>query len=184
MPNFSLYFALFIGTFLEGEATLIAAGFAAHRHILEPVLVCLVAVFGVQGTDWFHFMISRRLGKGVVEKKPWLKSRLEKVNRYIQKNPHLVLFSYRFMYGTRTVLPIAIGISDISIKKFAFFSFISALCWSIIYTALGYFTGHAMTIIFGEIKEYEWPIIFTIIIIGIIVLVYLKLRQRYHKDQK
>ena len=29
------YYALFVGTFLEGETVLIAAGFAAHRGILD-----------------------------------------------------------------------------------------------------------------------------------------------------
>ena len=51
MHELALYFALLTGTFIEGEGTLIAAGFAAHRNILNPFLVCLTAFVGVQDTD-------------------------------------------------------------------------------------------------------------------------------------
>lgn len=122
MHELALYFAILTGTFIEGEATLIAAGFAAHREILNPFLVCLTAFVGAQGTDWFHFLLGRHLGARIIDKKPWLKLKLEKMNQYINKHPNSILFFFRFMYGTRTVLPIAIGISDIPIRKFAIYS--------------------------------------------------------------
>ncbi len=175
-----LYFALFLGTFLEGEATLIAAGFASHRKLLDPYLVAFAALLGVQATDWFHFLLGRYAGTRILEKRPWLKLKLTKVNNYLTKNPRKVLFIYRFMYGTRTVLPLAIGMSSIPIGKFAFFSFLGAVCWSIIYTLLGYFAGHTMTLLLGEIKRYEWPVIISILILGMIFLVYKRVKFKYH----
>lgn len=175
-----LYFALFLGTFLEGEATLIAAGFASHRKLLDPYLVGFAALLGVQATDWFHFLLGRYAGSRFVEKRPWLKLKLANVNNYILQYPRMILFTYRFMYGTRTVLPLAIGMSGIPIRKFAFFSLLGAVCWSIIYTLLGYFAGHTMTLLFGEIKRYEWPVIISILMVGVIFLVYKKMRFKYH----
>jgi membrane protein DedA with SNARE-associated domain len=179
-----LYFALFLGTFLEGEATLIAAGFASHRKLLNPYWVCFAALLGVQATDWFHFLLGRYAGSGIIERKPWLKLKLAKVNNYILRNPRMILFTYRFMYGTRTVLHLAIGMSGIPIKKFAVFSLLGAACWSIIYTLLGYFAGHTMTLIFGEIKHYEWPAILSILMLGLIFLIYKKVNFKYRYFKK
>lgn len=180
MHQIYLYFALFLGTFLEGEATLIAAGFASHRKLLDPYIVAFVALMGVQATDWFHFLLGRYAGNRFLEKRPWLKLKLSKMNNYILRNPRMILFGYRFMYGTRTVLPPAIGMSGIPIRKFALFSLLGATCWSVIYTLLGYFAGHTMTLLFGEIKRYEWPVIISILILGVIFLVYKRVKFKYH----
>ncbi len=40
------YLAVFVGTFLEGEAILITAGFFASRGYLDPMIVCVVAFAG------------------------------------------------------------------------------------------------------------------------------------------
>ena len=56
------YFAVFVGTFLEGEAILVAAGFFASRGYLDVVAVYVVAFAGAFLGHVFWFWLGRAHG--------------------------------------------------------------------------------------------------------------------------
>jgi membrane protein DedA with SNARE-associated domain len=56
------YFALFLGTFFEGETILVLAGFLAFRGYMDINLVVLVAFFGSYAGDQLWYFMGRRTG--------------------------------------------------------------------------------------------------------------------------
>ena len=56
------YLAVFIGTLLEGETILVAAGFAAYRGLLDLPSVVLVAIVGGTLGDQTAFQLGRWKG--------------------------------------------------------------------------------------------------------------------------
>lgn len=59
---------------------------------------------------------------------------------------HLILFTlgFRFIYGMRTVAPIAISASHIRSRTFVFLNAISAAVWGTVMVWAGYFFGKAI----------------------------------------
>ena len=59
---------------------------------------------------------------------------------------HLILFtlSFRFIYGMRTVTPIAISASHLRTRTFVFLNMVSAMVWGPLMASLGYLFGTAL----------------------------------------
>jgi len=178
-----VYWGVLVGTFLEGEVTILSAAVAAHMGHLKLPWIIGIAIIGVQLTDWLRFLAGRYLGKTFVESRPKLGQKLKKVNHWISQHPIKILLVYRFIYGFRTVFPIAIGLSNISIYRFATFSLISAIVWACLYGALGYFFGNILVSEFEYLKSHSWEIFLGLALLaGLIGLIRLIiLRRRLHR---
>jgi len=97
------------------------------------------------------------------------KHRIDKVNHWLQKYPVLVIITYRFLYGFRTVTPVIIGTSDIRTLTFLIFSFFSTFLWCLIYSSLGYLFGEIIKTQLAHIEHIELYIIGFLFMIGIAI---------------
>jgi membrane protein DedA with SNARE-associated domain len=73
------------------------------------------------------------------------------------------------MYGLRTVIPFAIGMSQIKTGNFIILNVVGALVWAIVVGTLGYMFGAALEVIITDIEHYELEVITGICIIGILM---------------
>lgn len=64
------YYALFIGTFLEGETILVLAGFLAHQGYLGFWWVVLLAFLGSLSGDTLVFHLGRWKGRAFLSRRP------------------------------------------------------------------------------------------------------------------
>ncbi len=161
------YLALFIGCILEGETSLLAASFAAHRGMLEIIPVFIIAYTATQIADWSWFIAGRKHGKRILEKRPRWKRKLRHVYRLIYKYPILILLSYRFLYGMRSIIPLTVGMSTIPYRKFMVFSLIGTLIWALIMCSAGYFFGAILEANIKRFEDFEIEILIIIILVGI-----------------
>lgn len=146
------YLALFIGTFLEGETILVLAGVAAAHKYLDIEMVILVAFIGSYFGDQLWYFIGRRYGISLLQKRPkWQKS-TDKALLYLRRNPDLWVLTFRFMYGLRTIMPIAIGISNYPPKRYMLLNAIGAVIWSIVLGCTAYYLGKK---VLDYLKDYE-----------------------------
>ena len=165
----ALYLVVFLGVFFEGETTLTTASFAAHRGHLEIIIVMIIALVATQSWDWIWFFVGRKSGKSYLEKKPKLYKKVKKIDTLLTKNPVPVLLGYRFLYGFRTTVPLVIGMSSISKRKFFIFSLINTIIWDILFSSLGYYFGAFLKANWKRIEDFEFEIMGSIIIAGVIV---------------
>ena len=177
------YLGIVIGTLIEGEITLVSASIAAKLGHLDLYWVMLAGLVGAQLTDWINVLLGRYVGKSFVDNRPKLKRKLKKVNRWFEKYPVLILLSFRFMYGFRTIIPVAIGLSNISLISFAIYSFLSTIVWVVLYSVLGYFLGNLILLKFEFLNAHSWEILIgTVVLVGLIGLVrMIRLRRRLKK---
>jgi membrane protein DedA with SNARE-associated domain len=173
-----LYITVFAGCFFEGETSLTTSAFAAHRGYLEIFAVMLVALAATQSWDWLWFTIGRLKGKSLLSGKPEMRAKARKINILLSRYPIPVLLSYRFFYGFRTVVPLAIGMSSISKKKFLIFSLLNTMVWDILFSSLGYFFGAFLKANWEKIESYEIEIMIFIVIIGVVTGYYLMRRSK------
>ena len=116
--------------FLPGDSLLFAAGFfaapdaqtgvsALPLFALLPVVWC-APIIGDQCNYWIGHFFGRRM---------------------IEKWGPLAVFLGRFFPFIRTFMPFISGISGMRWSRFTPFSVLGGLCWSTLFTLLGYFFG-------------------------------------------
>jgi membrane protein DedA with SNARE-associated domain len=169
-----LYSVVFLGCFFEGETSLTTSAFAAHRGYLEIIIVMLTALVATQSWDWIWFTVGRKGGKRYVETKPKLYQKVKRIDALLTKNPIPVLLGYRFLFGFRTAVPLVIGMSSISKRKFLTFSLINTILWDILFSSIGYYFGAFLKANWKRIEDYEFEIMGSILIAGVVIGLFLR----------
>ena len=149
------YWVLFIGTFLEGEAILLLAGFLAFRGYLDLFGVICTAWAGSFLGDQCYFYLGRVKGRGVLKRFHSIARKFREALRLIEKYGNFVAFISRFTYGFRIVLPIILGITNLAPRTFLWINLISALTWSIVFSLGGYLFGKSASLVFDNVSNYE-----------------------------
>jgi len=138
------YLALALGSFLEGEAIVMAAGLAAyHHHLTLPAVIVVAAVASFLG-DQPYFYAGRKYGASLLGRFPSLQSRKSRIDELIQRHHMLLVPTLRFLYGLRMVGLIAIGMSGIATLPFQMLNFVSALVWALAFALIGFSAGYGL----------------------------------------
>jgi len=85
------------------------------------------------------------------------------------KHQNLVILSFRFLYGLRTVTPFAIGMSKVSYVRFTVLNLVGAGIWAVGISLAGYYFGHAVDVVLGDIKHYELEILASIAVVAVLI---------------
>jgi membrane protein DedA with SNARE-associated domain len=172
------YLAVFIGTFLEGETILVVAGFVAYEAYLQLPLVVLAAFLGSLFGDQLYFFIGRYKGRSLLKKYPTWESRVSRFRKLMDRHGTWFILIFRFLYGLRTVAPFAIGLSNVTLKKFIVLNVISAAIWAATLGVLGYFFGQVMEAVLHDIKKYELIIMAGLFIVAAVIFLIRHIRNR------
>ena len=149
------YLAVFVGTILEGEAILVAAGFFASRQHLDPVGVGVVAFAGAYLGHLFWFWLGRAHGVRLIDRFPKMKRHFGKGVRVFERYGVTAIILTQWLYGLRITCTVIIGMSRIGLLKFLVYQAVSCALWVVVITAVGYYFGRAIESFFGRIEHLE-----------------------------
>src|SRR5262249_33618803 len=172
------YWAVFLGTAIEGETVLVVAGFFAHEGYFNITLVILCAFFGGFLADLLFFTVGRWKGKAFLENRPKLQARTHHVLKWLNRYRDLIAAGSRFFAGFRTVLPLALGMSEISTTRFLVLKIAGSIFWAVSIAAVGYYLGESLNWFMGDLKHKHWAIFLAICLCGLIVALYERIRKR------
>jgi membrane protein DedA with SNARE-associated domain len=159
------YLAVFVGTFLEGEAILVMAGFFAERGYLDIWVVGVAAACGAYAGHVFWFWLGRRYGVKMLDRFPKMKQHFGRGIRMFERYGAMAIVITQWLYGLRITCAVIIGISRISVLKFLFYEAVSVIAWAATITALGYFFGAAVERVLGHAAHIEkYALIFMILV--------------------
>ncbi|GFM80552.1 membrane protein [Pseudomonas cichorii] len=161
------YFALFLGTFFEGETILVLAGFLAFRGYMDLNVVILVAFCGSYAGDQLWYYMGRRHGRKLLARKPRWQLMGDKALRLVRKHPDIWVLSFRFVYGLRTVMPVAIGMSGYPPLRYLVLNGIGAAIWAAALGSAAYHFGAVMEGLLGNIKKYELWVLGGLLLLGL-----------------
>jgi membrane protein DedA with SNARE-associated domain len=164
------YWVLFIGTFLEGEAILIMAGFLAFQGYLHVGGVIVTAFAGSFLGDQFYFYLGRIQGTSLLQRFHFIARRFRASLRLIEKYGAFVAFISRFTYGFRIVLPIILGITSLSPRTFLLINLCSACVWATLFSLAGYLFGKSASLFLQDVGKYEHYLL--IALAGLITMVW------------
>lgn len=162
---------MFFGTLLEGETLLLMAGFAARRGYLELPWVMVVAFLGAVTGDQLVYFFAERHGRKWLERRPKLMLRVQRAEPHVRRYGDLIIVGFRFLYGLRTVLPIAIALCGIPPRRFVPLNILGAFLWVITVGGAGYLFGQAVESVLDRAKKYEVTILIGLLVLGVVAYV-------------
>lgn len=151
------YLALTIGTFFEGETAILTASSLIYRGLFEFPWTVLAAFSGSFISDWIYFLIGHYNGKLFIAKRPKLQAKVKPVTDFFLRHKYQILFSYRFLYGFRIIIPLVIGMSGLPPASYLFYSVVTGLIWATTVSTVGYWAGRLLSI---DVKVFEDNFIF------------------------
>lgn len=156
------YVIIFIGTFFEGETTLVLGGLLSNQGALNVWLVIATATFASYLGHVVFYFLGKSSSSWILLKFPKFRHKIQQAEYIIRRYETMSLFVTQYIFGIRLASALAFGILDMKIGKFLSLQLISCLVWAILFTFLGYCVGESSQTI---IKNIEWAIL-TILLLG------------------
>ncbi|MNF64173.1 Inner membrane protein YohD [compost metagenome] len=85
---------------------------------------------------------------------------------HIRRHPDIWVLSFRFVYGLRTVMPVAIGLSGYPPRRYLLLNGIGAAIWAAALGAAAYHFGALLEGVLGNVKKYELWVLGALLAIG------------------
>lgn len=164
--------AVLVGTFLEGETVLLAAGALAEQGLMDPVAVWAVAALGAWLGHLTWFLLARLLASRpalarILHWQP-LATRLERVDRVVEGHPDTAIVTLQYLYGVRVLGAFALGLTGLSWRRFLVAEALNCLVWSALFTVTGYAAGDVVTRAFQGWLRWLWIILSAVIVVVLI----------------
>ena len=178
------YLGLLVGTFLEGETILLLAGFMAFEGLLQLPLVMVVAAIGATAGDQLYFYLGRYRRDWIFARVPKVRQKAEKVYRWVERHPDLIIVGSRFVYGFRVVTPIVLGTSRVASWRYSLFNLLGAIFWAVGVSSAGYFLGDMMEKLIGDMHKIQHYLFAAIVLIGCGIWLFHQVRLRREASRR
>jgi membrane protein DedA with SNARE-associated domain len=165
------YAAVLVGTLVEGESMLLLGGYAAHRGYLELPKVIAAAFVAAVASDQLYFHLSRRHGARMLAQRPRLRAKVDKALTLVERHDTITVFAMRFLWGLRIALPVAIGMSTMSARRYFVLNLVAAALWSGVIGVVGFGATGALARVIDDLRRHEATIIAVLGLLAIAVIV-------------
>ncbi len=137
--------AIFIGAGVEGETVVVTGGVLAHQGLVPLAGAMAAAVLGSFTADQLLFLTGRRF-RTHPRVQAWMRRpAFARALAAFERHPAGFILAFRFIYGFRTISPVAIGTTSVAARTFVILNAIAAVIWGITFSALGYVFGQGIT---------------------------------------
>lgn len=177
------YWALFTGTFLEGETFFLLGGIAARQGMLNPWGVALAALGGGFIGDQIFFLLGKWRGVELMASSRRLARKAVKARTLVRRHALALVLLSRFLYGFRMVIPLACGTSGVHWLTFLTLNFISAVAWTLVFGGLGYLFGGWVTEHMDLMTMLPKLVVVVLGMLALTLLLGRLLRRRFLEDQ-
>lgn len=148
------YVVLFLYSFGGGFLALAVAGVLSYTGELNIVASIIVAGSANFVGDQFLFMLARN-------NKSYAKTMMAKYGRKVAL-AHLmmrrygspVVFLQKYIYGIKTLIPLAMGLTKYSVKKFTVFNAFATVIWALVVGYTSFYMGEVILNMADEFKMY------------------------------
>jgi len=176
------YIILFFYSLGGGFVALLGAGVLASIGKMDISTSISIAFISNAIGDMLLFYMARYNKKEVFKFLKGHRRKLALSHILIKKYSSYVIFIQKFIYGIKTIIPIAIGITKYDINKFVVLNILASAIWAIVVGFLGYFTGDYIVEIFNQLSEYS--LLTPMLAILLLYLLYRFISKYSQKNQK
>lgn len=167
------YIILFLYSFGGGFLALGVAGVLSASGELNIYIAILVALSANFIGDEFLFYMARNNKEFAREIMDKHKRKVAYVHVLMRRYGSFIILIKKYIYGVKTLVPLAIGLTKYNHAKFMVFNAIGAILWAVVVGGVTYSFGNA---ILGVAEEYKFYALGGAI--GIIVIVYFLMNKK------
>lgn len=165
------YFAVLVGSVVEGDAIAIMGGIAARHGYLEFFATVLMAALGGMAADQILYFLGRRYGEGILARFHRHQAKIERMRELVQRHQSLWVVGVRFAYGFRIIGPLILGSSGIPVKRFILLNIFGGLLWGSAMVSFGYCVGELLHRFVAGHKSLELWLLIAVVWVGSLALV-------------
>ena len=150
------YIGLFIYSLGGGFIGLVAASVLSFMGKMDLNLSITIAFLGNMLGDIMLFQVTRYQKSMMMEGLRKHRRKLALSHILMKKHGDWVIFIQKFIYGLKTVVPIAIAMTKYDFKKFAVLNIFAAALWAVAFGMSSYYFGAALSKAAIYISENKW----------------------------
>ena len=176
--------AVFVGTALEGDGSMILAGVLAHLGFFGLPAAMAVGGGGAVITDLVCYGIGRNRADAIRRTRLYRRAGAA-VERLAQRvGPWEVPLS-RFVYGTRVGSMFFWGMQGLSFGRFVVLDVIGCAAWAVALGTLGFVSSASATALLGRVKRVERWVLLAIVLTALtVIVVRMLVRRRLRRSVK
>ena len=178
------YIGLFLYSLGGGFVALIAAGVLSYMGKMDLTLVLLVAFIANMLGDVLLFYMARNQKGMMMEGLHKHRRKLALSHVMMKKYGSWIILFQKFIYGIKTLIPIAIGLTKYDFKKFAILNALSAGVWALSIGLGSYYSGSVLVKVAEFIGEKPWIAPIILVVFGTLLWIYMAQATKKKKKVK
>ena len=168
------YIGLFLYSLGGGFVALVGAGVLSFMGKMDLTLVIAIAFIANALGDVMLFYMARYQKSMMMEGLKQHRRKLALAHIMMKKNGNWIILIQKFVYGIKTLIPIAIGLTKYDFKKFAILNVGSSAIWALVFGFGSYYSGDALVKFAGIISDKPWIAPLILVIFGGSLWIYME----------
>ncbi len=168
------YIGLFIYSLGGGFIGLVAAGVLSFMGKMDLATSIAIAFAGNALGDIMLFLLTRYQKSMMVEELRKHRRKLALSHILMKKHGDWVIFIQKFIYGIKTIVPIALALTKYDFKKFAILNVFATAIWALAFGLSSYYFGETLKSFAISISENKWLAPVILLVVGGSVWFYLQ----------
>ena len=167
------YIALFLYSLGGGFVGLMAAGVLSYMGKMDLMTAMTVAMVSNFLGDTLLFYMARYHKKEVLNYFHKHRRKLALSHMLMKKHGSWIIFMQKFVYGIKTLIPLAIGITKYDFTRFSILNFFAAVLWALVVGLGSYLAGKPIMGVYEVIVERPYIAPLIIVVLGGLIWYYL-----------
>ena len=163
------YIILFLYSFGGGFLALVVAGILSFSGELNIFLAILVAGVANFIGDQFLFTIARNNKSQAKQMMQKHRRKIAMAHLMMRKYGSWVIFLQKYIYGIKTLIPLAMGLTKYDYRKFLIINIFATALWAVFIGSAAYMMGDLVYTYIEEFKSYGLAFV-AIILLGVFLL--------------
>lgn len=168
------YIGLFLYSLGGGFVALIGAGVLSFMGKMDLSLSIMIAFIANALGDVLLFYMARYQKSMMMDGLRKHRRKLALSHVLMKKYGSWIILFQKFVYGIKTLIPIAIGLTKYDFKKFALLNIASSAIWALIFGFGSYYSGSVLIKLAETIGEKPWIAPIILVVFGSLLWLYME----------
>jgi membrane protein DedA with SNARE-associated domain len=174
--------AVFFGTMIEGDLTLLFAGVLARAGVFSFGEALMVGTAGGVVGDSISYLIGARFRSKAKSLRFFTRAQ-PRVEKLMRKFGVLSLFIVKYVYGLRTASAIFWGLAHFGFVKFSLLTLMSCVVWVGVLAGLGFTFATGIEKLIGDLYRVQIILLVVLIVIATVYVI-IRLERRVIEDEE
>jgi len=174
------YIGLFLYSLGGGFVAIIGAGVLSFMGKMDLTTSITIAFIANALGDFLLFYMARYQKSMMMDGLRKHRRKLALAHVMMKKDGSWIILIQKFVYGIKTLIPIAIGLTKYDFKRFAVLNVLSAGVWALVFGLGSYYSGSALVKLAEIISERPWIAPMILVVFGGALWLYMEKATKKH----